>query len=226
MTYQVTRDQLAKFAPHVSSSAIPLLTDSINAALSKYKIDQATRRIRYFISQASFETQGFTLWSENLNYTTAERLCAVWPSRFTMNQLVCTAKGPFYACDYVNNPQALANLTYANRNGNGDVASGDGWNFRGRGGFNLTGRGNYADYDSDLYGDGHIVSAPDLVAQPKDAMLSAGWFWNKNGLNSQADADAFTETTHRINGAVGQALADLVKLRLVVLGQANQIFTW
>lgn len=226
MTYQVTTQQLSRFAPNVDPKIVQPLTDSINATLVKYSIDQTPRRIRYFVSQASYETQGFTYWSENLNYTTPERLCAVWPSRFTMNQLVCTANGPFFACDYINDPQKLANLTYANRNGNGDVASGDGWAFRGRGGFHLTGRGNYAAYSSDVYGDSHIVAAPDLVAQPKDAMLSAGWFWQKNGLNAQADADAFTETTHRINGATGQALADLVKQRLVVLNQANKIFTW
>lgn len=226
MSYQVASRQVQQFAPSLSSTVVDQLVAAVNATMARFGIDQSPRRVRYFMAQSSYETQGFTYWSENLNYTTPERLVQVWPSRFTMNQMVCTAAGPYYACDYVNNPQNLANLTYANRNGNGDYHSGDGWTFRGRGGFHLTGRGNYAAYDSDVYGDGHIVAAPDLVSQPTDAMLSAGWFWNKNGLNAQADTDSFTNTTHIINGATGQALTDLVKLRLVVLNKANQIFTW
>lgn len=223
--FAITSAQLNRFVV-LPASTIESLVAAINATMARFQIDQAPRRVRYFVAQAAFETQNFTYWSENLNYTTPERLVAVWPSRFTMNQNVCTANGPYYACDYINNPQGLANLTYANRNGNGDVASGDGWAFRGRGGFHLTGRGNYAAYSSAIYGDQRIVAAPDVVAQPIDAMLSAGWFWNKNGLNAQADADAYTETTHRINGATGQALADLVKLRLVTLNKANQVFQW
>jgi putative chitinase len=230
MAYQVTLEQMMQFATSVDKALIIQLTDSINETANRFQVDQSPRRIRYFVSQAFYETEGFTFWSENLNYTTAERLCEVWPSHFTMDMpavlggVLGQVKG--YAPDYVKNPQKLANFVYANRNGNGDLASGDGWAFRGRGGFHLTGRGNYAAYDSDVYGDGHIVAAPDLVAQPKDAMLSAGWFWNKNQLNAQADLDAFTETTHRINGATGQQLTTLVQQRLVVLNKANKIFVW
>ncbi len=226
MSYQVTSAQLTQFAPSLTAGAASDLAVAVNAAMARFGIDQSPRRVRYFMAQSSYETQGYTSWSEDLNYTTASRLCEVWPSRFTLNQFECTASGPYLATDYTNNPQKLANLTYANRDGNGDAASGDGWNFRGRGAFQLTGRGNYAAYDSAVYGDGHIVAAPDLVAQPTDAMLSAGWFWSKNGLNAQADADAYTNTTHIINGATGDALTQLVQLRLVVLNKANQIFTW
>jgi putative chitinase len=222
MSYQINQTQLQQFAPRAPAG----LADACNAAMAKYGIDQSPRRVRYFMAQSAFETSFYTAFVENLNYTTPERLCAVWPSRFTMNQSACTPNGPYYAPNYVNNPQALANLTYANRNGNGDVSSGDGWAFRGHGGFNMTGRGNFAAYDAAIYGDGHIVANPDLVAQPVDAMLSAAYFWNANGLGPLADTDSYTEVTHRINGAQGSALVALVQQRLPALNQANSIFTW
>jgi putative chitinase len=182
-----------------------------------YGISASPRRVRYFLAQSCFETQTFTHWAENLTYTTPERLCTVWPSRFSMTPMGTKA----YAPDYVCNAQKLANLVYANRGGNGDVTSGDGFNFRGRGGFHLTFRNNYAAYSNARYGDDRIVQNPDLVAQPADAMMSAGWFWSTNQLNDLADADAFTRVTEKINGSDAT-----VPQRLPVLNKANSIFTW
>jgi len=197
---------------------VQALTDAINATMARFQIDQEPRRVRYFVAQSLYETQGFTFWSENLNYTTPERLVTVWPSRFTMDP---THTNYAYAPDYINNPQKLANLVYANRNGNGDADSGDGWAFRGHGGFHLTFRNNYAAYDKSVYGDGHIVANPELVGQPTDAFLSAGWFWDINGLNAHADADEFTVTTNIINGSTST-----VPLRLPVLNAVNACLQW
>lgn len=216
MTYEINSSQLLQFAPSLGESA-QTLTDAINETMTYYGIADSPRRVRYFIAQACFETQTFTYWSENLMYTTPERLCVVWPSRFSMIPMGAKA----YAPDYVRNPQKLANLVYANRDGNGDAASGDGFNFRGRGGFHLTGRSNYTAYSHARYGDDRIVQNPDLVAQPQDAMMSAGWFWSKNNLGALADADAFTHVTETINGSNAT-----VPQRLPVLNKANLIFTW
>lgn len=194
------------------------LTDAINAAMAKFGIDQQERRVRYFVAQSSFETQGFTEWSEDLTYSTPERLVAVWPSHFTMDP---THTQYAYAPNYTNNPQKLANLVYAGKYGNGDEASGDGWNYRGQGGFDLTFKDNYAAYDKAIYGDGHIVADPSLVSQPADALMSAGWFWNNHGFNALADADSFTQVTTVINGS-----AVTVPERLQVLDSANAAFTW
>lgn len=236
MGFQVTEQQLKQLTSgslnRPSDDDLSQLAVAINATASRFRIDEQQRRVRYFVAQSYYETQGFTFWSERLVYTTPERLVTVWPTRFTMDRAkVGThavnkngqpyAQALSYAPDYVNNAQKLSNLVYANRFGNGDEASGDGWEYRGRGGFHLTFRGNYAAYDQDVYGDGHIVSNPDLVAQPTDAMLSAGWFWNKNNLNAQADKDAFTYTTQIINGST-----DTVPQRLQVLNRVNNIFKW
>lgn len=216
MTYQISSSQLLQLAPSLGDGA-QALTDAMNDTMAYYGIDQSPRRIRYFIAQSAFETGMFQRWVEDLTYTTPERLCTVWPARFSMTPMGSKA----YAPDYVRNAQKLANLVYANRNGNGDAASGDGFNFRGRGGFHLTFRDNYAAYSNARYGDDRIVQNPDLVAQPEDAMMSAGWFWSTKNINALADADAFTRTTEVINGSDAT-----VPQRLPVLNKANSIFTW
>jgi putative chitinase len=191
---------------------------AINATMTRYQIDQAPRRVRYFIAQSFFETQSFTLWSENLTYTTPERLCEVWPSRFSMTH----ADGnKAYAPDYVKNPQKLASLVYASRVGNGNDESGDGWTFRGRGAFHLTFRGNYASYSRDEYGDDRIITSPDLVSRPLDAFASAGWFWHANALSPLADSDSFSTLTKCINGSDAT-----VSQRLDVLNRVNAILQW
>lgn len=194
------------------------LAQAINQVAAMFQIDQNARRLRYFVAQSFFETQEYVAWSENLNYTTAERLVEVWPVRFTMDR---THTNYAYAPDYVSNPQKLANLVYASRDGNGDEASGDGWKFRGRGAFHLTGLANYYEYDKAIYGDGHIMANPDLVMQPLDAFTSAGWFWNKNNMNNLADADQFTQVTKIINGST-----ITVPKRLPVLNKVNAVLTW
>ncbi|QBQ74663.1 lytic enzyme [Burkholderia phage BcepSauron] len=223
MAYAITSAQLAKFAPQIPATQLQVMADAANAAMAKFGIDASPRRVRYFMAQAAYETAGFSKLVENLNYTTPERLVAVWPSRFTMNQ-ADTSKA--YAPSYVGNPQKLANLVYASRMGNGNVASGDGWLFRGRGAFHLTGRSNYTAYSQAIYGDTRVVSNPDLVTQAADLFMSAGWYWSQNGLSALADQDAYTAVTQKINGAQGEALTQLVQQRMPSLNSANAAFTW
>lgn len=218
MSFQITGTQLAKFAPRLDSNTNQALVSAVNAVIQATGIDQSARRICYFMAQSYYETQGYTKWSENLIYTTPQRLCDVWPSRFTMNP---DNKALAYAPQYINNAQKLSNCVYANRFGNGNEASGDGWKYRGRGGFHLTFKSNYAAYSKATYGDDRIVQNPDLVALPADAMMSAGFFWTNNSLSALADSDSFTLMTDKINGST-----DTVPLRLPVLTAANSAFTW
>jgi putative chitinase len=215
MTYTITGAQIAQLTPNAVGS--DALANAINATAQYYGISDSQLRMRYFIAQSCFETQNYSAWSENLFYTTPERLCAVWPSRFSMTQGSVLAYAPAYTA----NPAKLASLVYANRGGNGDVSSGDGFAFRGRGAFNLTFRSNYAAYSQARYGDDRIVQSPDLVAQPTDAFMSAGWFWSTNGLSVLADADQFTRATQVINGSNAT-----VPQRIITLNQVNTIFQW
>jgi putative chitinase len=171
-----------------------LWTDPINACMDACAIATPGRQAA-FLAQVLLESDELRTLQESLNYS-SQRLRQVWPQRFPDD---ATANA------YSHNPQKLANSVYANRIGNGNEASGDGWSFRGRGLIQLTGRANYAKFGKAMNVD--AVGDPDLLLQPAGAALSAGWFWQSNGLNEVADQtvgshgdDKFTELTKRING--------------------------
>ena len=151
-------------------------------------------RAAHFLAQSAHESGGFKFKSENLNYGKSG-LLKIFPKYFS--QAV--------AEKYDRKPQMIANRVYANRMGNGDEASGDGWKFKGRGYIQLTGKDNYKAF-SDWAKEPSIMENPDKVAEDKYAGLSAIWFWNKNGLNKIADTDNLRDNstvekiTKRVNG--------------------------
>jgi len=159
--------------------------EPLNEAFQKYDINTPKRQAA-FIGQCAHESGNFTKLEENLNYS-PERLTKVWPSRFP--DLATAAK-------YGYNPQALANKVYAGRLGNNQ--EGDGWKYHGRGLIQLTGRENYERCGSSLGVD--LIGNPDWLLDPKYAALSAGWFWNRKGLNELADQQEHGMITKRING--------------------------
>ena len=171
----------------------------------KYNIS-TTQRQACFIGQCQHESNNFKTLEENLHYS-ADGLIRVWPSRFT-DKIVADA--------YANNPEKIANKVYAGRMGNGDEESGDGWAFHGRGLIQLTGRDSY-----DRFGKAVGVvftDQPQLLVEPNYAALSAGWFWNKTGLNDLADAQEYGQMTKRINGGT-LGLDD----RIVRITKAKQV---
>jgi putative chitinase len=151
-------------------------------------------RAAHFLAQAAHESGGFKFKSENLNYS-KESLLKVFPKYFT----AASAEG------YHRQPEKIASRVYANRMGNGDEASKDGWKFKGRGYIQLTGKDNYKAF-SDWAKEPSIMENPDQVADDKYAGLSAIWFWNKNGLSKIADTDnlrddkTIIKITSRVNG--------------------------
>ena len=153
----------------------------------KYDISTPKRQA-YFIGQCMHESGGFKQLKENLNYS-AKGLMATWPSRFPDMD---TAE------KYERNPEKIANKVYAGRMGN--TEDGDGAKYIGRGLIQLTGKENYANCGSAIGVD--LVANPDLLSTPKYAALSAGWFWNRKGLNALADVDDLDTITKRINGGL------------------------
>lgn len=148
------------------------------------------RRAAAFMGQCAEESGGFTVLSENLNYS-AERLCVVWPSRFDDDN----------APQYAHNPEALANYVYAGRLGNGDESSGDGWTFRGGGLIQLTGRDLYTRFGETVGQSAEDAAA--FVRTPAGAIGSACWYWSiRGGLNELADEWRIIEITRRINGGL------------------------
>ena len=159
----------------------------LNDTFVKYDIS-TTQRQACFIGQCQHESANFTKLEEGLNYS-ATRLMAVWPSRFPDMDV---------ANQYANNPEKIANKVYGGRMGN--VEDGDGWNYHGRGLIQLTGRDNYANCGSGLGVD--LLGNPNWLLDPKYATLSAGWFFNKKGLNDLADTGDYETMTKRINGGL------------------------
>lgn len=150
-------------------------------------------RVAAFLAQCGHESAEFTVLTENLNYS-ADALNKLFGKYF--------AAAGRDAAPYHRQPEKIANIIYANRMGNGDTASGDGWRFRGRGPIQLTGRANYTAFANDFFEDPEtVLNDPDLVIDHvPTALLSAIWFWNKNKLNAIADTRDMKLLTKRING--------------------------
>jgi putative chitinase len=145
-------------------------------------------RLAHFLAQCALESMGFTATVENLNYR-AVRLMEVFPKYF---RGVDTAA-------YANNPQKIGNRVYANRMGNGDEASGDGFKFRGRGYIQLTGKNNYTSFSKFVGED--CVANPDLVAT-KYPLASAAFYFNSNNIWSICDQGASDATVTKVTKAV------------------------
>ena len=178
----ITTAQLAEFAPH----ADPAFAEALSGAAERFQITGG--RLPHWLGQCHEESQGFTRLVENLNYS-ASRLAVVWPARFPT---VASAQ-PF-----ANDPEALANKVYGGRLGN--TEAGDGWRYRGRGLFQLTGRSNYRAAGEAL--GLPLEASPEFVALPSYAALTAAWFWDNHGLNALADADDIEGITRAINGGL------------------------
>jgi putative chitinase len=161
----------------------------LESTFAKYDISTPIRQAA-FIGQSAHESNNFKTLEENLNYR-PESLMKTWPSRFP--DLPTAMK-------YAHNPEAIANKVYGGRMGNGVEESNDGWKYHGRGLIQLTGKENYANCGSGIGVD--LLSNPGLLTDPKYAALSAGWFWNKKGLNALADSGDYETMTKRINGGL------------------------
>ena len=159
--------------------------EPLQETFEKYQINTPKRQA-CFIGQCMHESGGFKFLKENLNYS-AKALMNTWPSRFPDTD---TAE------KYERQPEKIANKVYSGRMGN--TEDGDGAKFIGRGLIQLTGKDNYKAFGEAIGED--LVANPQLVEEPRYAALSAGWFWNKRGLNALADAMDITTLTIRING--------------------------
>lgn len=170
-----TEIALLKMCPGAVAYAVPIENACIefNILTALYKA--------YFLAICATETGGFTRFEENLNYGAAG-LAATWPSRFNAT----TAK------IYARRPREIANKVYADRLGNGPEASGDGWNYRGRGPIQCTGKTNYEVTSLDMFGDSRLVRMPNLLLDPIHGARAAGSFWRRNRVNDLIDEDSIT----------------------------------
>jgi len=187
----VNKEQLAKL--HIGEQWV----DALNETFARFDISTPARQAS-FIGQCGHECGNFKVLEENLNYR-AETLMKLWKSRFPTIEI---------ANEYARNPKKIANKVYSSRMGNRDESSGDGYRFRGRGCIQLTGHANYF-HAGNACGEDFVMN-PDLVATPKYAAMTAGWFWNTHKLNQYADIRDYTMMTKKINGGT-IGLADRIK---------------
>jgi putative chitinase len=168
-----------------------LWADSMAQVFPTYEIN-TPKRVAAFLAQCGHESGGWTTFQENLNYS-AQGLCGTFKKYFPTIES---------ATPYARKPEMIANKVYSNRMGNGPEESGDGWKYRGRGPIQLTGKNNYMQFSKDMFDDWqNLFDNPDWVTEDKDfALMSAIWFWNKNGLNKEADAGDIKTMTRKING--------------------------
>jgi len=171
--------------------------EALDQLLDDYGID-TPQRVAHFIAQCAHESGSFKFIKENLNYS-AQGLTGTFRKYFPT---VESAK------PYERKPEMIANKVYANRMGNGDEASGDGWRYCGRGLIQLTGKDNYTFFAGSL--GIPVEEAADYLATFEGAAQSACFFWEQNNLNRFADANDIKGLTRAING--GQiGLEDRIK---------------
>lgn len=187
--------KLENLKGHIPDEVLAQIPDTA----AKFNITNVLR-LAHFLSQCGHESGGFKAVKENLNYS-ADGLGKIFPKYF----------GNGLNESYARQPEKIANRVYANRMGNGDESSGDGYKFRGRGFIQLTGKTNYAAFDKKV--DEDILANPDLVAT-KYPLASAAFFFDSNNLwticDKGSDEATITSVTKRVNGGT-IGLADRIK---------------
>lgn len=178
---------LSALCPTLSSDALTRFCQALNLDLPKANIIEPLC-VAHFMAQTAHESAGYSQLSENLNY-----------SATALNSLFAKYFSGVDTSRYARQPEKIANRIYANRMGNGDEQSGDGWTYRGRGIIQLTGKANYQAFSKDWGVD--VVSQPDRVAtDPILAVASGCWYWQKHNINAAAQANDLTKVTKLING--------------------------
>ena len=187
--------KLAALKGHIPDSVVSQIPDTA----TKFNITTPLR-LSHFLAQCGHESGGFKALVENLNYG-SKGLLGTFPKYFNLTT----------ATQYERKPEMIASKVYGGRMGNGPESTKDGWKFRGRGYIQLTGKSNYMAFDK--FVTENIIESPDLVAT-KYPLMSAAWFFDKNGLWNICDKGATTEVitavTKRVNGGV-IGLVDRIK---------------
>lgn len=181
-------ETLRRIMPRLSVERAIVFAPLLTETCSEFGIEPPAA-VAMFLAQAAHESSELRRLREDLNYSAAG-LRVTFPARFSASE----------AARYARKPELIASRAYANRYGNGDEASGDGWRYRGRGVFQLTFRANYRAAGQAL--GLPLEDEPDLVATPPVACRTAGWYWQSRGLTPLAVEGDLRAVTRRINSAL------------------------
>ena len=200
----ITAETLRKFAPRIKDPEIH--ASALENARQTSSVTTA-RRLCHFLGQIFVETGGFANMVENLNYKDPARLDGIFSAvRGTEDARALIRRGP----------EAIANRVYANRIGNGDEASGDGWRYRGSGYKQLTGRSNYREIGGIVNLD--LEGNPELAREPKTAASVAFAFWDARQCSPLADVGDVDGVTAKVNGPAKLGLSERRDATLRALG--------
>jgi len=194
-TFNFTKEQLGEMIP--GNPYLDQWFHALSEILPEYEIN-TPQRVAAFLAQCAHESGGFRALKENLNYKAAS-LRRVFPKYFPDDAI---------ANAYANKGEMIANRVYANRMGNGDEQSGDGFRYCGRGLIQLTGKNNYTLFAGSL--DMAVEDVPEYLGTFEGAVQSACYFWESTNLNQYADSGDILTMTKRINGGT-IGLEDRVK---------------
>lgn len=183
----ITLNILKALFPATPTSTLEPYVDVLNDKLPEHGIN-TRKRVASFLAQVGHESGGFTARAENLNYSAAG-LRKIFRKYFPTDAL---------ANAYARKPERIANRIYANRMGNGDEASGDGWRFRGKSLIQVTGKANHMAFAKWI--GMTLTDATAYLLTLAGAVMGAVWFWTAHDLNTLADADRITDMTEVING--------------------------
>ena len=200
---QLIRRVLASY-PTPSDDALNAFVASFNQWNVVFHIDTPLR-IAAYLAQVLHESAFLSAKTENLNYS-ADGLLKTFPKYF---------KTRAEAEAYARQPEKIANKVYANRYGNGNEASGDGWRYRGRGLIMLTFKANYEEFSKYDLCTEPVLKNPDKVATYPLDQVCAMWYWEKKKINEPADRGDIDEVTKRVNGGTnGLAQRKVIYRRL------------
>lgn len=201
-------DRVQRFVGDHADALDEDLLLELNSVLSDYSINKSPRRFTHFMAQITHESGHFRYKEENLSYR-GEALYDNFAKYFQSLE---------EAMSFEHQPERIANRVYANRIGNGDEQSGDGWRYRGRGFIQLTGRGNYREIGERI--DLPLEDEPDLITEsPIVALNVAGAYWDMRSINRAADKDDLRRVTKLVNGG-----ANGLRQRRVLLRRAKAIW--
>lgn len=193
---RITHDKLRRYVRWLKADRAAEIAPSLEASRQIASIN-TPRRVRHYMAQLAHESAGFTRLIESFAYRDPDRLDDLFRAvRGRDDALMLMRKGP----------EAIANRVYANRLGNGDEASGDGFRYRGRGWIQLTGKDNYL--KAERYSGLPLVKEPGLAARPKEASIIAAHFWRWRNINDEADEGDLRGVTQLVNGAAMAGLDD------------------
>ena len=196
---QITRKQLLAIMPR-ASKVVDKYLPYLNTHMAECGIN-TPERIRHFLANIDVESNELQSVTENLNYS-ALGLLRTFPKYFNSS----TAKA------YERQPQKIANRVYANRYGNGNEASGDGWRYRGRGLIQYTFRSNYREYGK--WCGYNVEEQPDLLSQPKGATRSACHYYQSRGCNQLADKGDSDEVIKAIRKKINGGTNGLAEVKV------------